>query len=84
MRIIDFADLDERQLADAARILREALPSPTAYKAAGQAEAELVKVRQSPDPRCQRPRQARYPDGQTDRVRPTCLRPGGPRIREEQ
>jgi aminoglycoside 6'-N-acetyltransferase I len=44
-RIADFGDLDDGQLAQAARILREALPSPTAYKAPGDAEAEVAKLR---------------------------------------
>jgi aminoglycoside 6'-N-acetyltransferase I len=45
LRIVDFAALDTDQLAQAARILRQALPSPTAFKGPGEAEAEVVKMR---------------------------------------
>jgi aminoglycoside 6'-N-acetyltransferase I len=46
--IVDFAAADKKQLAAAARILREALPSPTAYKGPGEAEAEVADVIDSP------------------------------------
>jgi aminoglycoside 6'-N-acetyltransferase I len=49
LRIVDLADLDEDQLAQAARILRQALLSPTAYKAPGEAEAEVAKVLEGED-----------------------------------
>lgn len=42
--IVDIASLDERRLGAAARILRESLPSPTAYKGLGEAEAEVAEV----------------------------------------
>ncbi|MGH7022754.1 MAG: GNAT family N-acetyltransferase [Caulobacteraceae bacterium] len=47
--IVDFAKLNRKQLADAARILREALPSPDAYKAPGEAEAEVAKLSERAD-----------------------------------
>ncbi|HXU99863.1 MAG TPA: GNAT family N-acetyltransferase [Caulobacteraceae bacterium] len=43
-RIVDFATLGKDQLAQAARILRQALPGPMAYKGPGEAEAEVAKV----------------------------------------
>jgi aminoglycoside 6'-N-acetyltransferase I len=49
LRIVNIADLDEGQLRQAARILRQALLSPTAYKAPGEAEAEVAKVREGGD-----------------------------------
>src|SRR5215469_14051897 len=47
--IVDFAAADKKQLAAASRILREALPSPTAYKGPGEAEAEVADVIANPD-----------------------------------
>lgn len=49
IRIVEFDELDATQLAAAARVLREALPSPKAYKAPGEAEAELAKVSEDPE-----------------------------------
>jgi aminoglycoside 6'-N-acetyltransferase I len=49
LEIVGFADLGDLQLTEAARILREALPSPAAYKAAGEAEAEVARVRAAPE-----------------------------------
>jgi aminoglycoside 6'-N-acetyltransferase I len=49
LRIVDFGDLDHGQLAEAARILREAVPSPTAYKAPGDSEAEVAKFQGASD-----------------------------------
>jgi aminoglycoside 6'-N-acetyltransferase I len=49
LAIVDIASLDERRLHAAARILRESLPSPTAYKGPGEAEAEVAKVIADPD-----------------------------------
>lgn len=44
VRIVEFASLDAIQLAQAGRILREALPSPAAYKAPGEAEVEVARM----------------------------------------
>lgn len=44
VRIVEFASLDDARRAQAARILREALPSPVGYKAPGEAEAEVARV----------------------------------------
>ncbi len=49
LRIVDLAELDEGQREAAARILRVALPNPTAYKALGEAEAEVTKVLENPE-----------------------------------
>jgi aminoglycoside 6'-N-acetyltransferase I len=49
VRIVEFATLDDTQLAQAARVLRDALPSPTAYKALDVAEAEVARVRDHAD-----------------------------------
>ncbi len=49
LHIVDLAQLDDGQIARAARILREALPNPTAYKAPGEAEAEVAKVLGNPE-----------------------------------
>jgi aminoglycoside 6'-N-acetyltransferase I len=49
VRIVEFANLDDIQLARAALVLREALPSPAAYKAPGEAEAEVARVRDHAD-----------------------------------
>lgn len=45
----DMAGLGDSLLAEAARILRQALPSPTAYKAPGEAEAEVAETISLPD-----------------------------------
>lgn len=47
--IVDFADLSDAQQAQAARILRGALPSPTGYKGPGEAEAEVARIIAEPD-----------------------------------
>ena len=49
LAIVDFAAVGKDRLADAARILREALPSPTAYKGPGEAEAEVANTISDPD-----------------------------------
>lgn len=49
VRIVEFANLDDIQLARAAHVLREALPSPAADKAPGEAEAEVARVRDHAD-----------------------------------
>ncbi|HEY1415995.1 MAG TPA: GNAT family N-acetyltransferase [Caulobacteraceae bacterium] len=49
LAIIDFASLDKDGMAEAARILREAMPSPTAYKADGGAEAEAARFIANPN-----------------------------------
>jgi len=48
IRIVNLTELNEHQLAEAARILRVALPNPTAYKAPGEAEAEVADVLENP------------------------------------
>jgi aminoglycoside 6'-N-acetyltransferase I len=47
--IVDFDALGKAALTEAARILREALPSPAAYKAPGEAEAEVADMIANPD-----------------------------------
>jgi aminoglycoside 6'-N-acetyltransferase I len=49
LHIVDLAQLDDGQIARAARILREALQNPTAYKAPGEAEAEVADVLGNPE-----------------------------------
>lgn len=48
MEIVDFARLTIAQQADAARILREAIPGPS-YKAPGEAEAETASFLDDPE-----------------------------------
>ncbi len=47
--IIEMDAVDKALLAEAARILREALPSPTAYKELGEAESEVAEVISNPE-----------------------------------
>lgn len=50
MRLVDFIELDEAGRKDAARILRDALAHmPSAYGAAGEAEAEVATFFSDPD-----------------------------------
>ena len=49
LALVDITSLDEHRLDAAARILRESLPSPTAYKGPGEAESEVAKVIADPD-----------------------------------
>ncbi|HTX48627.1 MAG TPA: GNAT family N-acetyltransferase [Caulobacteraceae bacterium] len=48
MRLVDFADLTAAQTAEAARILREAIPGPS-YKQSGEAEQEVARFFDNPD-----------------------------------
>src|SRR5258707_11919895 len=49
VHIVEFASLGDIQLAQAARVLREALPSPAGYKGPGEGEAEVARVRSQAD-----------------------------------